>query len=35
MLTTDKPVNIDFREAFAMARHLANEAARAGKPNLA
>jgi len=35
MLTTDKPVNIDFREAFAMARHLANETARAGKPNLA
>jgi methylene-tetrahydromethanopterin dehydrogenase len=35
MLTTDKPLNIDFRDAFTMARRLTNEVARAGKPNLA
>ena len=30
MLTTDKPLNIDFRDAFMMARRLANDAAKAG-----
>jgi methylene-tetrahydromethanopterin dehydrogenase len=30
MLTTDKPVNIDFRDAFTMARRLTSEVVRAG-----
>jgi methylene-tetrahydromethanopterin dehydrogenase len=30
MLTTDKPVNIDFRDAFTMARRLTSEVVRPG-----
>jgi methylene-tetrahydromethanopterin dehydrogenase len=35
MLTTDKPIHLDFRDAFELARKLTGEPTKAGRPRLA